>query len=256
MTDYVDIDTARQAAGLRLVLTRMPGAPWTEAAKAVLDVKGIPYLRVAQQAGVTDAALESWTGCVNAPVAVHEDERPRDGWLEILLLAERLAPAPALVPTDAEDRVRMLGLAGELLSEDGLVWNRRLIMFDQALREDSALAGFAQLRARDYGFTPEAARRAPARSVEILELLDRQLAARQARGSDFLVGDALTALDLYWACACAIVEPLSPELCPMPEVVRRSYESAPDEVRAALTPALRAHRDRIYRDWLQLPIDT
>ena len=41
MADYVDIETARAAGGLRLVTTRMPGAPWTEAAKALFEVKGL-----------------------------------------------------------------------------------------------------------------------------------------------------------------------------------------------------------------------
>lgn len=188
MADYVDIETARAAGGLRLVTTRMPGAPWTEAAKALFEVKGLEYARVAQIAGVTDEALKDWTGIVNAPIAVYEDERPRDGWLEILLLAERLAPAPRLIPEEMDARVRMLGLCGELMNEDGLIWNRRLLMFKQGIEANGPLAQFA-------------------------------------------------------------------EQCPMPDVVRTGYEHYPEDVRAALTPALVAHRDRIYRDYLTLPID-
>ncbi len=255
MADYVDIETARAAGGLRLVTTRMPGAPWTEAAKALFEVKGLEYARVAQIAGVTDEALKDWTGIVNAPIAVYEDERPRDGWLEILLLAERLAPAPRLIPEEMDARVRMLGLCGELMSEDGLIWNRRLLMFKQGIEANGPLAQFAELRGRAYGYSDEAVARAPARIRAVVETLDAQLRTQQAAGARFLIGDTLTALDLYWACACAIMAPLPPEQCPMPDVVRTGYEHYPEDVRAALTPALVAHRDRIYRDYLTLPID-
>ena len=36
---------------------------------------------------------------------------------------------------------------------------------------------------------------------------------------------------------------------------RTGYEHYPEDVRAALTPALVAHRDLVYRDYLTLPID-
>jgi len=157
MAEYVDIETAKQTRGLRLVLTAgTPGAPWTEAAKAVFEVKKIPFVRVAQRPGSTDAALREWTGHANAPVAMYEDERARSGWLEILHLAERLAPTPRLIPQASRDRVLMFGLANELMSEDGLVWCRRLMMFDR-MGKDS---GFVKLRGRDYGYTAEDAQRA------------------------------------------------------------------------------------------------
>ena len=253
MVDYVSIDAAREAKGLRLVLTRMPGAPWSEAAKAIFEVKKISYLPVAQLTGATDEALRAWTGFVNAPIALYNDERPRAGWLEILLLAERLSAVPALIPSAPRERALMLGLAGELMSEDGLIWNRRQLMFSGAA--GSALEGFAALRGAAYGYGPEAVERAPARIIEVLKLFSQQLAQQRETGSRFLFGTGLTALDIYWACACAIVAPLSAELAPMPEVVRASYEQYPDEVKAALDPALVAHRDFIYRDYLTLPID-
>ena len=100
MIDCVPIEAAKRTSGLRLVLSAIPGPPWTEAAKAVFHVKRIPYAPVAQQ-----------------PV---ENEKPRAAWTEILFLAERLAPEPSLIPQDPEDRVRMFGLAHEICGEDGL----------------------------------------------------------------------------------------------------------------------------------------
>ena len=253
MAEYVDIEAAKQMRGLRLVLTAgLPGAPWTEAAKAVFEVKKIPFARVAQRPGVTDAALREWTGHANAPVAMYDDERARPGWLEILHLAERLAPTPRLIPRSSRDRVLMFGLANELMSEDGLVWCRRLMMFDQM----DSNSGFAKLRGRDYGYTPEDAKRAPQRVLDVLTLFADQWQAQRALGSRYLVGDALSAVDLYWATMVAIVAPLPNEACPMPDGLRQAYSGAPAHIRAAIDPALLEHRDFIYSSYLTLPIDT
>ena len=54
-------------------------------------------------------ALQSVTGQASYPAVLYENEPPRSGWAEILLLAERLAPEPALVPADAEERARFFG---------------------------------------------------------------------------------------------------------------------------------------------------
>ena len=51
------------------------------------------------------------------------------------------------------------------------------------------------------------------------------------------MGDALTALDLYWAAFAAMVEPLPDDLCKMPAYVRAVYELREPEVRAAADPA-------------------
>lgn len=257
MADYADIETARDADGLRLVLTAgVPGAPWTEAAKAVFEVKKIPFLRVAQQPGRTDDALREWTGVVNAPIAVYRDERPRPGWREILHLAERLAPQPRLIPADPWDRVLLFGLAGELMDEDGLAWCRRLMMFDAMQRPGKEPAGFAKLRGRDYGYTPEDAARAPDRVMEILETFAGQWRRQRERGSRYLLGTELSALDLYWATMIATVAPLPHDQCALPDGLRAAYDSVPERVRAALDPDLLAHREFIYQNWLTLPVDT
>lgn len=255
MADYVTIEEARSAPGLRLVLTGIPGAPWTEAAKAVFNVKRIPYLRVGQRTGRTDAALRDWTGFVNAPIALQDDERPRTRWDELLHLAERLAPEPALIPGDSAERARMFGLANELMGEDGLLWCRRLLMFEGAGAPDSPLAGFLALRGRDYGFDPDHLERASARVVEVLELFSALLSQQRAAGARYLMGDGLTALDLYWATAAVIVAPLPHDLCALPGALRASYETYPAAIAAALDPALLAHRDFIYERHLTLPVD-
>lgn len=236
--------------GLRLVLTAYPGPPWTEAAKAVFHVKRIPYVPVAQQPMLTNDALQAWTGHDNAPIAVWDDERPRTGWAEILVLAERLAPEPGLVPADLDDRVRMFGLANEICGEDGLGWNRRLLMIADLNERGQRPVG--DYLGRRYGYSEAAARRASGRIVEIVAALGRQLRAQQERGRRFLIGDALSALDLYWAAFAALIDPLPPDLCPMPDFLRAMYTYDPALRREAAD--LLAHRDRIYRDHLELPV--
>jgi len=255
--EYTPIENAKTMKGLRLVLTAIPGAPWTEAAKAVFHVKKIPYVPVAQLPMQTNDALRAWTGHENAPIAVYEDEKPRVVWTELLFLAERLAPNPPLIPSDPEDRVRMFGLAHELCGEDGLAWNRRHQMVEAS--HDPARGAISRpigdYLAVRYGFSEASASRAPARIAEILRTMSSQYQAQHKRGSRFLVGDRLSALDLYWATFAALVSPLPPDACPMPDWLRKSYHALDQpSVRDALDPGLLEHRDRIYRDHLALPI--
>ena len=256
-SEYVDIETARKAHGLRLVLTRGVPGPWGESAKGIFWVKRIPYLRVAQEAGGANAALVEWTGSANAPVAVYDDEPPRSSWIDILRLAERIAPEPALIPEDPHVRAVMFGYANELCGELGFGWNRRLTLIDKMLpRDGDPLRGEgpAQTLGRRYGYSRDAAAKAPARSAAILAALSALLRDQYAAGRRFFVGDRLSALDIYWAAFAALVEPLPPDLCPMPDYLRPFYVLEDGEARAAADPLLLEHRDRIYQDYLELPL--
>ena len=137
--DYVSIAAAREMSGLRLVLGQytIPG-PWREACKGLFHVKGIAYTRVVTaDAGKSDLAigmdgsqteLIAWTGQPSAPVAVWNDERPRSSWIDQLNLAERLNPEPPLLPSTISDRIVMFGLINELAGENGIAWQKRLLM--------------------------------------------------------------------------------------------------------------------------------
>ena len=187
------------------------------------------------------------------------DDPPRTGWAEILHFVEGLAPAPRLIPADPWDRVRMLGLCHEICGEDGFGWNRRLMLLDRVLAipelaESPAMAP-ARVLAGRYGYGPTAAAAAPDRVAEILRTLSERLLEQRDRGSRFFIGDALTALDIYWATFAALLSPLPEEQCPMPGFLRGQYELAEGETRAAAHPILLEHRDAIYRDHLLLPLD-
>jgi glutathione S-transferase len=255
---YVEVERARAMRGLRLVLTTGVPGPWGEAAKGIFHAKGIPFTRVAQSAGADNDALFAWTGHRNAPVAVYENEPARTGWVEILWLAERLQPEPALVPADPEDRVRCFGIAQELMGENGFGWCRRLMLLRPGMGDSDTppepMRAMLGRMARQYGYSRAAADAAPERVAEILAMLARQLAAQRVFGRRYLVGDDLSAADIYWAAMAALVAPLPAEVCAMPEMLRGLYADPGPRVTAALDPALLEHRDRIYREHMEFPL--
>ena len=255
MAKFVDVEVARAEPGLRLVLTTGVPGPWSEAAKGILHVKHLPYVAVRQEGGGENAALAAWTGQTSAPVAVWNDERPRTTSLEILFLAERLAPDPPLLPDDADERARMLGYCHEIIGEQGLGWSRRLMMLHPALSGlgDQAPVALRRL-AEKYGYSAAAAEAAPWRVIAILRMFSALLDRQRLAGKPFLIGDRLSALDVYWATFAAMLEPLPADLCPMPSGLRSVY-TASGPVREALDPALLAHRDFVYREFLELPVD-
>jgi glutathione S-transferase len=256
--EYLTVEEGRARPGLRLVLTRGVPGPWGELAKAIFHVKGLAYAAVAQQAGSDDAALVRWTGAANAPTAVWNDEPARTDRAGILFLAERLAPEPPLLPRAARERALCLGLADAIAGESGFGWCRRLMMVDRMMQAKSLPEPLLTLRERlawRYGYSPEAAAAAPARCAELLGLLAAHLAAQAARGSRYLVGDALSVVDLTWATFAVLVRPLPPDVCPMPAATRALYELKHPAIEAALTPALLAHRDFVYERHLALPLD-
>jgi glutathione S-transferase len=244
--------------GLRVVLSPGVPGPWSEAAKGILYVKKIPYTKVRQLLGVENEALRKWTAQETAPAFVYNNERPRSLWNDQLFLAERLAPSPSLIPTDMDDRIRMFGLANELCGEFGFGWSRRLMLFNATLSAPNvpeAARKSTTFMAEKYGYTAEGAAAAPARAAAILTAFARQLEAQRQRGSRFLVGDRLSAVDIYWACFAALVQPLPENLCAMPHGIRRMYEAKDPLMMSATTPALLAHRDFIYHEYLELPVD-
>jgi len=248
MSDMIDVAEARKLPGLRLVTVVGIPSPWGEAAKGILHVKKLEYAGVRQVPGGANEELVAWTGQSSAPVAAWNDEPPRTGWAEILLLAERLAPEPRLVPAAPEERALLFGLANELMGELGFGWCRRAHGIHRAIQSappgparDAALSFGAK-----YGYRAEEGELYARRVREVLELFTMRLRAQHEAGSRYLLGDALTALDLYWAAMAALVEPLPEAECPMPSGMRAFYTLSDPAQRAPGDEILLAHRDFIY----------
>lgn len=96
---YVSVEEAIEADGLRMVVVDGVPSPFGEAAKGIFHLKQLDWLAV--RLDYRNEALARWSGQQSGPVAIYQQEQPRDGWAAILLLAERLAPSPPLLPADA-----------------------------------------------------------------------------------------------------------------------------------------------------------
>ncbi|MEP6654236.1 MAG: hypothetical protein ABJA82_12805 [Myxococcales bacterium] len=254
---FVEVEEARGAPGLRLVIAGGVPSPWSQAAMGLFDIKKLDYVAVRLRGAA--AQVKEWTGAHNAPVAIYEQEPPRTGWAEILALAERLGGVP-LVPRDGPTRVRMHGLAHEILGERGLCWNIRLLLIHASLttggKEGWPLV-IAEYLAPKYGYAPELCEGARRDAIDVLRLLGGLLDQAEARKDDYCLGAVLSALDIYVAAGLAPLAPLAPmppDLCPMLPAVRHAFETLDPAVRAAVPASLLRHRDMMFQRHLTLPV--
>lgn len=251
---YLSVEEAIDMPGLRLVLTAGVPGPWGESAKAILSYKGLAFTAVLQQGGGENEALRNWTGQTSAPVAIYNKLPPACHWLDLLMLVERLAPDHPLVPLDCGERVIVLGLSALIAGVDGFGWNRRLQMLAPMMTLDEPPAMIRRL-ADKYGWSVSAHAAATARLQAISAELDARLQRQHAQGSDYLVGNTVSAADFYWANFAGMVKPLGPEDNPMPDYMRATYESTDATTLACLTPQLEAHREMMYERHIALPLD-
>jgi glutathione S-transferase len=132
----------------------------------------------------------------------------------------------------------------EETGEDGLLWNMRIL-------NDSPLA-------RKYGYSEEASADAPAKVAEVIRLIDRRLEAQASRGSPYLVGDAITAIDVYWATLGMTVAPAPPEIMPITKQNQRMLASFAKsgeipEIADALSERIREHQRYILTTYCETP---
>jgi len=250
---YIDVDEATKRHGLRMVVVSAVPSPWGEAAKGILHIKGIEWAAV--RLVYDSEPLREWAGQRSAPVAVYDDEKPRAGWAEILLLAERLAPNPSLLPIDPAERALVFGFGHEICGEAGLGWSRRLQLIHAGLQNAGGFPEHvAKYLGRKYGYTPETGAASASRVAGLLGMLGGRLKAQCERGSRYYVGDSLTAVDVYSATCMALFDPLPQEQCAMSASVRVAFATRDAQTQAALDPLLLKHRDMMYAEHLELPL--
>ncbi len=252
MGRFASISEARAADGLRMACLRKTPSPWQEAAKGVFHVKGLECQYAAQSESDVDNAVADWAGDSSVPVVAYRKEKLRTGWVEILMLAERLQPEPGLIPEDPRSRALMFGLAHEIVGEMGIGWCMRLLVLRAGMdhSDDTSIPSESAANlAGKYGFNPTDVAQAENRVVAVLGLLDEQLGA-----GDYFLDDRLTALDIYWATMANLLRPLPPEQLRMSDYMRGVYATSNERVLAALTPALRSHQERTYERHLELPV--
>ncbi|MFN3181000.1 MAG: glutathione S-transferase C-terminal domain-containing protein [Nannocystaceae bacterium] len=241
---------AIERPGLRMVVVSNIPSPWSEAAKGIFHIEKIQW--TATRLAYDDPALPKWIGSITAPAVVLDDEAPRTGWAEILLLAERLAESPSLLPSDPLERATMMGLSHELMGVGGLCWARRLQGVHAGLTGKGGFgARVSGYLAQKYGYRPDEADAIRGRVASLLSMFADRLASSSGA---YVMGDAVTAVDVYLAVTLALFDPLPPEQCDMLPKYREAYSSLDDETKAALSPGLLAFRDRMYAEHLELPL--
>ena len=255
MTSWLTVEAGMAAKGLRIAPLRgLVPSPWTELCRALFHVKKIPCAWIAARdpkAGL--AAFKAATGHDVLPVVFWNEERPRASWIEQLALAERLAPEPALLPNTPLERAQVTGLLSELCMEGGFGWCRRLMMIDRLLHESQygdRERGIGQYLAAKYGYLGASLADARRRCEEVLA----QFARLARTDAPYLAGTTLTALDLGWAAFAALVRPLPEADCAMQPMWRDLYTWIPTQTAPEAVDALLVRRDRIYRQWLELPV--
>ena len=200
--------------------------------------------------------MAAWAGGERSgPVAIYEDEAPRKGWAEILLLAERLAPQLSLLPGDAAERALTFGIAHEICGEMGLGWCRRNVGVHAGVSGGGGFPkGVAHYLGQKYGYRAAEVALYSTRVVHILEALSALLHRQRDAGRRFYLGSALSAVDIYSATFMALFKPLPPEQCPMPDAMRPAFETLDAATERALDPILIEHRDFVYEEYLELPL--
>ena len=89
----------------------------------------------------------------------------------------------------------------------------------------------------------------------MLARLDRLLAGARAAGHRYLLGDTLTALDIYVATFLTPITGVSEAECPaMMPPLRPAFAYVGKQVGDLLSPELAAHRRFIYDEHLGWPI--
>ena len=237
-------------------VTFVPGvqAMYAEALKNICYVKKIPLDRVLHPLMGIDketgedrqAKLYDLTSQTSLPTMFHNKERPRNVWIEQLALAERIGTkdSPKLIPDNFEHRVEMFGICAVVLGEDGLVWNMRIMM-------DSPLA-------QKYGYSEEASAAAPDKIAEVINLIDKRLKAQEDRKSRYLIGNSMTALDVYWATMSMTILPVPLEIMPKTQQNQGmlgffEMNSKIPEIASALTDRIATHQQYILTTYCETP---
>ena len=254
-TKFITLEeSASMQKGTRVTFVPGVQAMFSEALKNLCYVKRVPLTRVLHPImGVDEktgedrqAKLFELTSQTSLPTMFHDDERPRNVWIEQLALAERIGTkdSPKLIPDNFEQRADMFGLCAIVLGEDGLTWNMRILI-------DTPLA-------QKYGYSEEASSSAPKKIAEVITLIDRRLEAQEKQGSRYLVGDTLTAVDIYWATMSMTILPVPLEIMPKTKqnqgmLMFSAANSEIPEIANALTERIKDHQRYILTTYCETP---
>ncbi len=257
-TSSLEFITLEEAAEIKegTRITFVPGvqAIYAEALKNICFVKKIeiqrvlhPFMGLDKKTGKDrQEKLYALTSQTSLPTMLHNEERPRNVWIEQLALAEKIGSSGSanLIPSNFQDRADMFGLCAIVLSEDGLVWNMRILA-------DSPLA-------RKYGYSDDASSKAPSKMAEVISLIDSRLKFQEEKSSKYLIGEKISALDIYWSTISMTFLPASEEIMPKTkqnEGMLFFFEanSKIPEIKEVLSDRILSHRDYILKTYCETP---
>jgi len=252
---FITLDeAAAMTSGTRVTFVPGMQAMYSEALKNICFVKKVPLIRALHpQMGIDEktgqdrqARLYELTSQTSLPTMLHNEERPRNVWIEQLALAESIGAkgTPALLPDNFALRVDVFGISAIVLAEDGFTWNMRILI-------DTPLG-------QKYGFSEEASSAAPTKIAQVISLIDERLETQKKNGSPYLVGDALSAADIYWATFSMSVLPAPTDIMPQTRqnkgmLTYFEANSKIPEIAEALTKRIEDHQRFILKTYCETP---
>ena len=250
MIEFVDLATAKEHKGVRIVVQGIAPSPWSEAAKGLFRLAQIPVVAVRQMAG--DKELQAWAGADNSPVVFHGREPARTTFAQITGLVARLAPEVVL-PADPSARAEAMGTLELIAGEDGLGWNGRLAMIHAGMTSNGAngfpgpVAGYL---AKRYGYSPVVMEGLRTRvAAQLAHLLDK------LGGREYFGGTAPNAIDVYSATFLTPFTSLTQADCPnATPMIIAAFAGAQKDLGDLVQPELFAHRKRMFERHLAWPI--
>jgi len=238
-------------------VTMIPGIPavFAESLKNILYVKGIKdgdgLIRVRHPMPGRDkdtgqdrqAFLYKVTSQTSVPTMLHDNERPRNTWLEQLELAEAIGRpgTPRLVPEDLELRSAMFGLCGVIFAE-AMVWNKRLLLGGPS--------------GNKYRLSVEMSVKRLEKILAVLDLVDLTLQKQEAIGSRYLVGMDVSAADIYCATMSYMVVPPPPDILPRTKQnndIWKILSLNPPALKERFTERIALHRNFILKMYCETP---
>jgi len=252
--NYIGLSQAQAATGVRMIVPQGVPSPWSEAAKALLWLRAIPWQAV--YLDQRDEDMARWSGRRSAPVLFYNQQAPLYRWHDIVAFTQQHGSGQSLVPDEPQQQQQVMAWCQRLCDARGLGWNRRLIGVDKGLKGEAG--GYPEFIARylgkKYGYDAAQAHRYQPAVIAELQALAQQLRQQKSQGSPFLVGTRLTIADIYLACFMAFFKPYDDSVCAMSPVLRTVFETLDAPLEKALEPILLAHRDFIYQQFLELPL--
>jgi len=112
--------------------------------------------------------------------------------------------------------------------------------------------------AQKYGYSEEASAAAPDKIAEVINLIDKRLKAQEDRKSRYLIGNSMTALDVYWATMSMTILPVPLEIMPKTQQNQGmlgffEMNSKIPEIASALTDRIATHQQYILTTYCETP---